>query len=196
MGSPPRMRGKPVFGQTFFCPFGITPAHAGKTPAHRDSSCHNRDHPRACGENSLSEASGLFDQGSPPRMRGKPSQRDTALLLDGITPAHAGKTPAGALRMRRRRDHPRACGENSTPSIAAMRSAGSPPRMRGKPGGDVIGIPARGITPAHAGKTTISSRQRRASRDHPRACGENSSPTPDTTRTPGSPPRMRGKRNQ
>ena len=50
-GSPPRMRGKPLFGVISSKNERITPAHAGKTFC----TCGNRnassDHPRACGEN-------------------------------------------------------------------------------------------------------------------------------------------------
>ena len=50
-----------------------------------------------------------------------------------------------------------------------------------------------GITPAHAGKTTLGIIKFVINQDHPRACGENSSSTFDIYREPGSPPRMRGK---
>ena len=50
-----------------------------------------------------------------------------------------------------------------------------------------------GITPAHAGKTGREQSYRRESRDHPRACGENSQTIEEIILTAGSPPRMRGK---
>ena len=51
-----------------------------------------RDHPRACGENVQIDL--------------------PTLMLDGITPAHAGKTISKALLTYGYKDHPRACGEN------------------------------------------------------------------------------------
>ena len=49
-GSPPRMRGKAVYGRCFQQPTGITPAHAGKRKQKNKSSLNSGDHPRACGE--------------------------------------------------------------------------------------------------------------------------------------------------
>ena len=45
--------------------------------------------------------------------------------------------------------------------------------MRGKLSLEMRLIIVSGITPAHAGKTTNSSRESSANKDHPRACGEN-----------------------
>ena len=92
-GSPPRMRGKrkqpfePDGGA------GITPAHAGKTPFASTSSTSRRDHPRACGENECTQSKHFLHRGSPPRMRGKPEIPAGETSVQGITPAHAGKTP-------------------------------------------------------------------------------------------------------
>ena len=49
------------------------------------------------------------------------------------------------------------------------------------------------ITPADAGKTSDSLKQRLFCEDHPRGCGENQSPITAKLYTTGSPPRMRGK---
>ena len=51
-----------------------------------------------------------------------------------------------------------------------------------------------GITPAHAGKTGICPNICRYVKDHPRACGENPQAPWKISFSPGSPPRMRGKR--
>ena len=65
--------------------------------------------------------------------------------------------------------------------------------MRGKLNYIALLIHKIGITPAHAGKTTIVYPESAPEGDHPRACGENqSSPTPAHNNI-GSPPRMRGK---
>ena len=71
VGSPPRMRGKPLNAFSYFAKNGITPAHAGKTCDHRPNVAVFRDHPRACGENLNKMLHDLGVQGSPPRMRGK-----------------------------------------------------------------------------------------------------------------------------
>ena len=92
-------------------------------------------------------------------------------------------------------DHPRACGENDSFTGITLSIRGSPPRMRGKllPAG-VGAFPVR-ITPAHAGKTTMMAELATAREDHPRACGENIGEKRRVFEFVGSPPRMRGKRN-
>ena len=152
-GSPPRMRGKPFLVGIEIQPLRITPAHAGKTPF--SCSCRSlcADHPRACGEN---EKHGLDVQclcGSPPRMRGKHARHAHPVALPRITPAHAGKTLMCAPFMWRCADHPRACGENLTATLALFLPDGSPPRMRGKLRAVRAAVVLRRITPAHAGKT-------------------------------------------
>ena len=72
-GSPPRMRGKaakcllsPVSGR-------ITPAYAGKSGILTLRIERSRDHPRVCGEKSITRDWTMTPSGSPPRMRGKAS---------------------------------------------------------------------------------------------------------------------------
>ena len=71
---------------------GITPAYAGKSLVHVDTSATNKDHPRVCGEK---EGNGMkFDVelGSPPRMRGKDPNWTPDQATPRITPAYAGKS--------------------------------------------------------------------------------------------------------
>ena len=86
-------------------------------------------------------------------MRGKVQIVAFPMMLRGITPAHAGKSPKGGSSGEASRDHPRACGEKQSRTAAVCAQVGSPPRMRGKVL-EVGGIDDRlGITPAHAGKS-------------------------------------------
>ena len=70
-GSPPRMRGKLLEFDSPAFQIGITPAHAGKTPQNWMWTWWGRDHPRACGENTMNSYQAGKKLGSPPRMRGK-----------------------------------------------------------------------------------------------------------------------------
>ena len=106
-------------------------------------------------------------------MRGKRAIIAQCILYSGITPADAGKTNSAKSCRRSLQDHPRGCGENSTPNLPGTATSGSPPRMRGKRQPYV-----------HC----LSS-----SRDHPRGCGENSPQRRLNAPQGGSPPRMRGK---
>ena len=192
-GSPPRIRGKRPKTFAHAVKKGITPAHAGKTRRIPGQIPGDWDHPRACGENHELTLGMGFREGSPPRMRGKPFRRYTSKSRTGITPAHAGKTPLLFTLRPRPRDHPRACGENFRPPREGPLQRGSPPRMRGKLLAAQIIAGRMGITPAHAGKTFFDEAIDRLPRDHPRACGENTTGSSVSPSSRGSPPRMRGK---
>ena len=70
---------------------------------------------------------------------------------------------------------------------------GSPPRARGKGSVKVWQEIKRGITPACAGKRSISRDICAVSKDHPRVRGEKTPSSLPTLRSMGSPPRARGK---
>ena len=125
-------------------------------------------------------------------MRGAPHGGRPVGLADGIIPAHAGSTPAGAGSARRPWDHPRACGEHVYLAGLMRQLEGSSPRMRGAH--DVVrydGLLA-GIIPAHAGSTLEAPQALPASWDHPRACGEHLWLPWSSSPRLGSSPRMRG----
>ena len=92
MGSPPRMREKPLLQRWEITPSGITPAYAGKTNCHIVISPLLKDHPRVCGKNKGDIVSDDAGAGSPPRMREKPFQIAYLESSGRITPAYAGKT--------------------------------------------------------------------------------------------------------
>ena len=91
----------------------ITPAHAGKSPQISMRILPQRDHPRTRGEKTSSLSSCHFSVGSPPHTRGKDHRSTSSLSLEGITPAHAGKSTKIAVNFRRKRDHPRTRGEKA-----------------------------------------------------------------------------------
>ena len=233
MGSPPHMRGKetkflsggmaeritPAYagkvansgGGRVLC--GITPAYAGKSKLSPNCIVVKRDHPRICGEKSQHIGARYIPKGSPPHMRGKVLSFVFRLNRDGITPAYAGKSHYPVLIPEERRDHPRICGEKSSPSSRPSCSAGSPPHMRGKETKFLSGGMAEritpayagkvansgggrvlcGITPAYAGKSKLSPNCIVVKRDHPRICGEKSQHIGARYIPKGSPPHMRGK---
>ena len=92
VGSPPRMRGKPHHASANTYKRRITPADAGKTRCWAASRVSLRDHPRGCGENSITAAVLWVQEGSPPRMRGKQNGSHVSMWSLRITPADAGKT--------------------------------------------------------------------------------------------------------
>ena len=86
-------------------------------------------------------------------MRGKALFSNTDLGGLRITPAYAGKRyPYTEIRFESW-DHPRLCGEKSSPTTGTNTAMGSPPPMRGKVLNEVICAISLRITPAYAGKS-------------------------------------------
>ena len=77
-----------------------------------------------------------------------------------------------------------------------MTVPGSSPRMRGTRGLDETAEILKGIIPAYAGNTRLSSRKGYPFGDHPRVCGEHASLLIAVSAGAGSSPRMRGTRLQ
>ena len=93
--------------------------------------------------------------GSPPLTRG-PLRNKFADGLDGrITPAHAGTTRQPDLIIRGDRDHPRSRGDHRDAQATFLTKTGSPPLTRGPQQIDLDARKMTGITPAHAGTTSL-----------------------------------------
>ena len=107
------MRGKPFTSENGLYSLRITPADAGKTLSLNPTTIRQKDHPRGCGENIITEFSLLRFLGSPPRMRGKLLWQLRQWVFQRITPADAGKTEKEAIVAEVEPDHPRGCGENT-----------------------------------------------------------------------------------
>ena len=149
--------------------------------------------PRTCGEKCCTLLQQHGPGGSPPRMRGKGCCKHLMILVDGIIPAHAGKSSVRELLLIVSRDHPRMCREKGSFIILSEGMIESPPHVRGK----VCHVTSCGdfprITPACAGKSRKQQQAQTPRRDHPRVCGEKRLGIPCGVYGYGSPPRMRGK---
>ena len=192
-GSPPRGRGKGSVGASVTTAGRITPAWAGKRllqTRDRDSS---RDHPRVGGEKLLHEPPDEIRLGSPPRGRGKVRLSFLAQRPARITPAWAGKSLRSRSYASKEKDHPRVGGEKPLYHILQTLCWGSPPRGRGKGVIIVCEVCCRGITPAWAGKSSLSRFRPFPSEDHPRVGGEKLYAVSAPYARSGSPPRGRGK---
>ena len=193
LGSPPRVRGKVYVFLVSSPAHGITPACAGKSCLNVIFCLFDWDHPRVCGEKREACLRRLRQKGSPPRVRGKVSIRRASSASFRITPACAGKSPAGRRFPAARWDHPRVCGEKQIFPMTTASPEGSPPRVRGKATDLMQESTEEGITPACAGKRPLSIVVFAILRDHPRVCGEKGRTTQRRTTPLGSPPRVRGK---
>ena len=174
LGSPPPMRGKGNWTRRSTTSMRITPAYAGKSLWFRDIFSCNKDHPRLCGEKCCRCCGYGTGTGSPPPMRGKGIIDISIIMIHRITPAYAGKRRFLSCVTTIFWDHPRLCGEKLVLCSIFFRNLGSPPPMRGKAAGLSVSPARTGITPAYAGKRTVSSTAAACSWDHPRLCGEKS----------------------
>ena len=131
-GSPPHARGKVYLYELvrFLC--GITPACAGKSQYFKHTCNTSQDHPRMRGEKRLGGAGNRRMNGSPPHARGKVIQKTGKCLVNGITPACAGKSKLPYYQESEIEDHPRMRGEKSLLRSVLRNSVGSPPHARGK----------------------------------------------------------------
>ena len=192
MGSSPRVRGA-VSAQAYASDdLGIIPARAGSSLAPRNLPCQARDHPRACGEQVLRPMMLPPGSGSSPRVRGAVEVDAAGYQRPGIIPARAGSSQDWPYATPRFQDHPRACGEQPSPAGPAGPPPGSSPRVRGAGRLNDAGGGRRGIIPARAGSRGLMPGTGAGRRDHPRACGEQSTTTPAAPLIPGSSPRVRG----
>ena len=192
-GSSPRVRGKQEDRPGHGRGVRLIPARAGKTRNPRNEPRCSRAHPRACGENWSTRQGSSDTCGSSPRVRGKLRHPQPQFRRDRLIPARAGKTRRGAVFRPGSPAHPRACGENVTPSGSARPTSGSSPRVRGKPGNLIAGQRGERLIPARAGKTSYTRQAISRQRAHPRACGENSAERSPAHLVQGSSPRVRGK---
>ena len=155
--------------------------------------CNSRAHPRVCGENRTGVITMPYEEGSSPRVRGKPFGGATTISRQGLIPACAGKTARQPGALPGAPAHPRVCGENSARRRSWNSSTGSSPRVRGKlkhMGGMLWDA---GLIPACAGKTPSLRPGANHLGAHPRVCGENQRERGRGESHEGSSPRVRGK---
>ena len=171
-GSPPRVRGTVQSRHIGHISHGITPACAGNRTADANARFLTKDHPRVCGEQFSQKQAYLPGRGSPPRVRGTAMFFFGADRHEGITPACAGNSPAFTAVSDPLKDHPRVCGEQSSPTLLTICVWGSPPRVRGTAEQNVVDERGSGITPACAGNSSSKGGGSTGAWDHPRVCGE------------------------
>ena len=155
-GSPPHARGRPFLDDELVENDRITPACAGKTTASPCTECRRADHPRMRGEDALHYYPVVEHIGSPPHARGRLIMTALLTLTRRITPACAGKTSYRIRERTTQGDHPRMRGEDTARIPANTPATGSPPHARGRRDGGNISSHRQRITPACAGKTSLT----------------------------------------
>ena len=192
-GSSPLTRGKLQRPRHQYPGRRLIPAHAGKTQSTSTEAALRGAHPRSRGENEYLKRGSFISPGSSPLTRGKPADKVSGGVGDGLIPAHAGKTSRSVSCGESRPAHPRSRGENCLVTVGVTLGGGSSPLTRGKPCSWWFVLTNRGLIPAHAGKTAAGDLVRVIARAHPRSRGENSKLEKSAAPTPGSSPLTRGK---
>ena len=169
---PPRMRGAVPPDRHGEGPHGVIPARAGSRAPSPRTAPSPRDHPRACGEQADSLEPAVLELGSSPRVRGAVLASSRTRQRSGIIPARAGSRLMFSSGNLRNGDHPRACGEQFDRMPCEIPTAGSSPRVRGAAETQATRLGGEGIIPARAGSSLTKQCKVSATRDHPRACGE------------------------
>ena len=131
--------------------------------------------------------------GSSPLTRGKRGNCGQGTLVQGLIPAHAGKTLRPPLASTPTTAHPRSRGENGRPIASHARNTGSSPLTRGKRHHIRIIPLTHGLIPAHAGETPWYTLRQKVAAAHPRSRGENDAIQFDLEFSAGSSPLTRGK---
>ena len=193
LGSSPLTRGKLLSRSVDERRERLIPAHAGKTYGAPQGGSAGWAHPRSRGENIESRTVTEPCVGSSPLTRGKRKRERSSNEWSGLIPAHAGKTIAASVWSSSTLAHPRSRGENGFSSVIAAVATGSSPLTRGKRGQDRGERHARGLIPAHAGKTITKWSSRTMAGAHPRSRGENRYSWIRVRVAAGSSPLTRGK---
>ena len=82
----------------------------------------NKKHPRVCGEDFIVDTYNRIKPETPPRMRGRPSEKYGRQIVARNTPAYAGKTNPNLFFNTLDRKHPRVCGEDQQNRIMCNKS--------------------------------------------------------------------------
>ena len=130
--------------------------------------------------------------GSSPRRRGTRHRLDAGGLRVRFIPAQAGNTDCYVDSHHEVPVHPRAGGEHPSARATATMASGSSPRRRGTLDRGPAHAGLVRFIPAQAGNTRPRSRRRCTRPVHPRAGGEHSAHSAQSSARYGSSPRRRG----
>ena len=145
-----------------------------------------------CGEQTTSCRQDRGTMGSSPRVRGTAFFISSSPCCSRIIPACAGNSLYEAMTPTGGKDHPRVCGEQSSPSPHWCCCLGSSPRVRGTVHDIRHTHCSLRIIPACAGNSLCLSCDHRDGGDHPRVCGEQAFDDVISEEIRGSSPRVRG----
>ena len=192
-GSSPRVRSRLHAPLEALVRPRITSACAEQTPTARTCSSITTDHLRVCGADLTWVWATSRRDGSPPRVRSRPTGYTPVFDNNGITSACAEQTGRDGTRKSRGTDHLRVCGADHCRSKLPSSPGGSPPRVRSRHQRPRRPRRRRRITSACAEQTPRRAPQRRPHEDHLRVCGADLIVLTVLIGWIGSPPRVRSR---
>ena len=173
-GTSPRVRGKRTREAGKPQVRGYIPACAGEAEYRHLFWMLEWVHPRVCGGSVGIVVLAPHQQGTSPRVRGKPVDVASGALVERV--------------------HPRVCGGSVAEGDGIAFERGTSPRVRGKRP-DALALARRdGYIPACAGEARIGHRAKCSITVHPRVCGGSRSAQRADAHQVGTSPRVRGKR--
>ena len=168
------------------------PACAGEPATGSGGAAHGGVDPRVCGGAIGRRVWPRAWAGRSPRVRGSLERIDVPLREVGSIPACAGEPNRARDAPARARVDPRVCGGAPARASSVAAFCGRSPRVRGSPGGRVLGEGAGGSIPACAGEPDRAWRGRAPLRVDPRVCGGARWASCRTRTSSGRSPRVRG----
>ena len=195
LGSPPRVRSRPDARQAHAARVGITSACAEQTSGRRAGRAASRDHLRVCGADTGRQGTQTRSGGSPPRVRSRHRTGFDAAAATRITSACAEQTAEVDGDVVDVVDHLRVCGADTSRRGSLNLVPGSPPRVRSRHGPQPSQPGVEGITSACAEQTRARESPTTRHRDHLRVCGADGAGLVRVQDLPGSPPRVRSRRD-
>ncbi len=153
LGTPPRARGGGRRRSGSRWRGGNTPACAGRSDGEHRPHRAEREHPRVRGEEIRGSYRWAAREGTPPRARGGGPAAEDGDLVQGNTPACAGRRCIASTPVVGGREHPRVRGEEFDPRGRGRGGTGTPPRARGGGRRPVRRVGHGGNTPACAGRS-------------------------------------------
>ncbi len=192
-GTSPRVWGKPYDDLRHDARQRNIPTRVGKTPDVVRFPDRAAEHPHACGEYITLGSSHAPRCGTSPRVWGKLADQSPGTFMTRNIPTRVGKTLFRQAASVNRPEHPHACGENVTGLAFAGIALGTSPRVWGKLTLAHFAPRRFRNIPTRVGKTPCTRIGRLKWPEHPHACGENFTYSPEAAAEYGTSPRVWGK---
>ena len=146
------------------------------------------DHPHACGDKYCINLDTASPQGSSPCVWGQAQYCFAVAHGHRIIPMRVGTRTLTCTDLQLMRDHPHACGDKSLRIFPAKLRRGSSPCVWGQVTSVKLPCGVSRIIPMRVGTSTYPFCYLKVHKDHPHACGDKVSGSPESCTAAGSSP--------